>query len=139
MSHSHHPSSGGSPESLRAGHELSDVQVKPLLQFGVMMAIVVALTMWGVYVMHKGLDEFFAERAPEPHPMQSSGAAPAGPRLQSNEAADFRKFAAEQTSHTTSDSAYIWIDKPTEVVRVPIERAMELVLEEGLPHRTEGK
>lgn len=142
MSHSHSTSSGGSPESIEAGHELTDVKVKPLLQFGIMMAIVVALTMWGVLEIHEGLEAWFAKRAAVPHPMQSSGAAPAGPRLQTNEAADYGKFAQKISSETDSDAAYAWIDKQTEVVRVPIPLAMQLVLQDQaklLPHREANK
>jgi hypothetical protein len=139
MSHSHHPSTGGSPESISAGHELTDVKVAPLLQFGLMMAVVVALTMWSMFKAHAWMEGFFAARANAPHPMQSSGSAPAGPKLQVHEAKDFAEFKHNQTTQTTGEQAYAWIDRPADVVRVPISRAMELVLQQGLPHRTKDK
>lgn len=139
MSHAHHPSSGGSPESIAAGHELTDVKIAPLLQFAVLLTVVVVVTMWGMYEAHLWMDKYFAEHGNLPHPMQVSGAAPAGPRLQVNESKDYQSFQHGQTIQTTGESAYAWIDQPADVVRVPLSRAMELVLKEGLPHRTQGK
>jgi hypothetical protein len=139
MGHSQHPFTGGSPESIRVGHELTDVKVRPLLQFAVMLAVIIVLTMWCMYEMHEGFGNFFAKRAAPLHPMQTSGAVPAGPRLQANEVAEYRAFAATQLTDTASDAAYMWIDQKGDVVRVPIARAMELVLQQGLPHREAGK
>jgi len=139
MSHSHHPSSGGSPESIDAGHELTDVKVAPLLQFGVMMAVVVAVTMWGVYKMQLGLESYFSARERVAHPMQSAGFAPAGPKLQVNEARDLAEYKAAQDGVTSGDAAYAWIDEKEGIVRIPIPLAMELVLEQGLPHRKQDK
>jgi len=137
MSHAHHSSSGGSPESISAGHELTDVKVAPLLQFGVLLTVVVTVTMWGMLEAHHWMEKFFAAREDAPHPMQVAGFAPAGPKLQVNEARDYTEFKQGQTVQTNGDSAYAWIDQPADVVRVPISRAMELVLKEGLPHRKE--
>jgi len=139
MGHSHQPSSGGSPESIRAGHELTDVKIAPLLQFAVMLAIVAALTMWGTVKMMEAMETFFAGREARAHPMQSSGGAPAGPLLQTDELADYKRYQAEKALGVSGDSAYTWVDKPAGIVRVPLDRARELVLQQGLPHRAPEK
>ncbi len=139
MSHAPHPSSGGSPESIRAGHELTDVKVAPLLQFGLMLVVIVTATMWGMLKAHAWMESYFASRANAVHPMQSSGSAPAGPKLLVNEAKNLAEFRHSIEIQTTGDEAYGWIDRPADVVRVPISRAMELVLQQGLPHRTTDK
>jgi len=55
------------------------------------------------------------------------------PLLQVAPAEDLRAFrACEETELQT----YGWIDKTNGVVRIPVERAMELVLKEGLPTRS---
>lgn len=136
MGHSHHPSSGGSPESVRAGHELTDVKIAPLLQFGIMLAVVAAVTMWAMMKLHVGMDEFIDQRSPPAHPMQVGGASAPGPQLQANELADYRRYAAEQAARV---SQYAWIDRQADVVRVPVDAAMEMVLQEGLPHRPSDK
>lgn len=139
MGHSHLPSSGGSPESIRAGHELTDVKVAPLLQFAVMLTVIVALTMWGSLKMLHAMETYLGGSSDVRHPMQEGIAVPAGPRLQTNEARDLGLFTDSIEKQIHGDSAYGWVDRPTDVVRVPIERAMELVLEQGLPHRPAAK
>jgi hypothetical protein len=55
---------------------------------------------------------------------------PTGPRLQVNPRQDFLKFKAEQEHALES---YSWENREEGTVRVPIERAMEMLLKQGLP------
>jgi hypothetical protein len=57
---------------------------------------------------------------------------PPPPRLQLSPPADLKSFRAREE---TELSTYGWINKTSGVVRVPIERAMALVLDEGFPVR----
>lgn len=56
------------------------------------------------------------------------------PHLQLTPPEDLQKFRAREESELNS---YGWIDRTAGVVRIPIARAMELVLERGLPVRTQ--
>lgn len=58
------------------------------------------------------------------------------PHLQVDSARDLAAFRAEeeQKLHT-----YGWVDRSNGVVRVPVERAIELTLQRGLPARAEKK
>jgi hypothetical protein len=55
---------------------------------------------------------------------------PPEPRLQISPPSEMRNFRLweEQQVHT-----YGWVNRPGGVVRIPIDRAMDLVLERGLP------
>jgi hypothetical protein len=139
MGHSNQPSSGGSPESVRAGHELTDVKAAPLLQFAAMLVVIVALTMWGTFKMFDGMEYVFAERTPISHPMQSIGSAPSGPLLQVDERKDYQAFERKELGQINGDTAYGWVDRPAGIVRVPLEIATELVLRQGLPYRASDK
>ena len=57
---------------------------------------------------------------------------PPEPRLQSDPATDLRRWRAEEDAALRS---YSWADRSRGVVRIPLERAMELVLKRGLPAR----
>ena len=57
------------------------------------------------------------------------------PRLEENERMDLRPFIEDQDRKLAT---YDWVDKDRETVRIPIERAMELIVERGLPVRPEG-
>ncbi|MEM7392531.1 MAG: hypothetical protein AAF492_09285 [Verrucomicrobiota bacterium] len=59
---------------------------------------------------------------------------PPQPRLQVNEPADYVIFQ-DQEDAKIDDRSYGWIDKETGKVRISVERAMELVVKEGLPVR----
>ncbi len=60
---------------------------------------------------------------------------PPEPRLQVDEAADLAAMHRAEDSALTS---YGWVNKDSGLVRVPVARAMELLVKEGLPARGEG-
>lgn len=57
---------------------------------------------------------------------------PPEPRLQVTPTVDLQKFHAEEDAALEK---YEWIDAKSGTVRIPIERAMELTAERGLPAR----
>jgi hypothetical protein len=62
--------------------------------------------------------------APEP--------TPPAPRLQAQPGVDLAAYRAREQQRLHS---YRWVDRSTGVVSIPIERAMELVVQRGLPAR----
>lgn len=66
---------------------------------------------------------------------QAARTVPVFPRLQISAPADLSKFREEEAQQLTT---YGWIDQTTGVVRVPIDRAMDMVLQKGLPTRQPG-
>ena len=82
-------------------------------------------------LLFAGLEQRAARRdveAPRARPV--SPAPPPAPRLQSDPAGELAQHRALEARRTEE---YAWIDRPAGVVRVPVERAMELLLERGLP------
>jgi len=57
------------------------------------------------------------------------------PRLERNERLEIESFRLqeEQTLHS-----YGWVDQQAQVVRIPIDRAMQLIAERGLPTRPQA-
>jgi len=55
---------------------------------------------------------------------------PPTPVLQANPAVDMQRFRAEEQRKV---STYGWVDERRGIVRVPVERAMEMVAQRGLP------
>ena len=68
-----------------------------------------------------------AARSPELAPGRANF-----PRLQISAPVDLEKFRAQEEADLDS---YCWVNKTSGIVRVPIDRAMELVLQRGLPTR----
>ena len=110
------------------GHESSDANVRGVVWAGVALAVTALVVQVGLYFQLRLL----ATRAERLEPVPPSfapateHAPPPEPRLQTAPAEDLRYLrAAEQTRLTT----YGWVDRKAGVVRVPIDRAKELVAE----------
>ena len=61
---------------------------------------------------------------------------PPEPRLQADPVADLRAFRADENAALNS---YAWVDRSRGVIRLPIERAMTLLLRRGLPTRAAAR
>jgi hypothetical protein len=113
-------------------HEGSDVSIKGL---GIFLAAL-AITMIVTGVLMVGLFDIFLEEAEEadvsPSPLAESGEPPAppGPLLQVAERLDLRLHREAQEKLIQEPA---WIDRDRGVVRIPIERAIELTAERGFP------
>jgi hypothetical protein len=57
------------------------------------------------------------------------------PRLEENERTELRSYADEEQQRLAT---YDWVDKDKGIVRIPIDRAMELIVQRGLPVRPAG-
>jgi hypothetical protein len=111
--------------SLAAGHEVRDLKLRPILWAGVgllVLAVVVHVAMLLVL-------NLFASRESKQSPPASplAGAyglkAPPQPRLQTEPLGDLGQLHAAEDAALTG---YGWVDKQAGIVRIPIERAMEL-------------
>lgn len=58
------------------------------------------------------------------------------PMLETNEMGQFRDFVMNQENQLNS---YGWVDENAGVARIPIDRAMDLLVQKGLPVYTQGK
>jgi len=117
-----------------AGYERSDARPGPILAAGLVLCAVAGLVVWGASALFWGLQERalrldggggHARHVDEP---------PTGPRLQARPALELAEHRALEARRTEE---YAWIDRSEALVRVPVERAMELLLERGLPVRSE--
>ncbi len=118
-----------------AGYERRDARPGPLLGAAALLVAVIALGSWAT----RGLLARFALRAEANaagHPMAAERERPGGPVLQADPRADALRHAAREREALES---YGWIDPAAGIVRVPLARAADLVLAEGLPARAEPK
>jgi hypothetical protein len=110
-------------------YETSDADVRGVFTFLVVLSLVLiftALLSWGMF---KYFSTSQANRVPA-SPFAGARQLPAGPQLQVNPRKDLLRFRAEQEHALES---YSWENRDDGTVRVPIERAMELLLQKGLP------
>jgi hypothetical protein len=120
-------------------HEESDVNINAILGFGagLIVASLVVVALIGLLL------RFFEARerhdqAPRMYPLAAGqeNRLPPEPRLQTDPREDLADLHAREDALLHS---YGWVDKNAGVVRIPIESAMKLTLERGLPARQETK
>jgi hypothetical protein len=117
-------------------HEQSDANITAVLGFGAgLFAVIVAvcLIIWGLFGI---LDRREGVQAPSQYPLAAAQGQrlPPEPRLQTDPRQDLANLRAREDQQLGS---YGWVDRNAGVVRIPIDEAMRLTLERGLPARTE--
>jgi hypothetical protein len=118
------------------GHEWSDVPVRPLLLSLGALAIGCLIVMGVMRAMFKSFDASARARDVPGHVLAEEHQIPPPPKLEANPTAENQGDAAAERRVLES---YGWIDRDAGIVRVPVERALELVLKEGLPARAKAR
>lgn len=111
-----------------------DAEIGVRAIFGVLagLALLVAVSFGAMFGLSAFLKSRSIARDPEPLPVAEANQPRPRPRaaLQSDPAADMSKFAKEEQAALTS---YAWVDRSAGVVRIPVDRAIDIVAERGLP------
>ena len=123
---------GGDRPAPVEGHETQDVSISAIVKFGVGLAVgaaVVSLAMWGLLRYFEESQEKREEPVP---PMVAANLkrTPRDPRLEPNPLAPRLAMRAREKELLGS---YAWVDRGAGMARIPIDRAMELLVERGLP------
>ncbi len=117
-------------------HEPDEVSARRALAAGVGLfgIIAVALLMsWGAYSASRSLS---SSPASKPLTFTRPDVLPPPPRLQQDPHADLVRLRAAEDSILTT---YGWVDRDSGLVRIPIARAMEMLVEKGLPEGGKGE
>lgn len=116
----------------RPGHESRDMSVRAVALFA--LGLIVALVL--VHFAASGMYQYFASRPshyPPPSPLAETNEQFTGPRLLVNQSVDMEKLRASEEAALHS---YGWVDRDHGVVHIPIDRAMDLLAQSGLPTNT---
>ena len=112
------------------GHERKDADVISLKMIALFLLLVIAIC----FLCVTGLLRFFnhAQKAQESSRVQVSDrrAEFPPPRLQTNPESDLGKSRASEAARLNS---YGWVDRKAGIAHIPIERAIQLTIERGLP------
>jgi hypothetical protein len=121
-------------DAVEVGHETRDAEAGPLLQFAISLAVLTGF----IAVMVVGIYKYFdareiAEKATKyPLAVGQPVVEPPPPRLQTYPFDDVKALHREEARYLNH---YAWVDKNAGVVRIPVERAIDILAERGLPHR----
>ncbi|HSK10414.1 MAG TPA: hypothetical protein VK911_12620 [Vicinamibacterales bacterium] len=118
-------------------HETRDFSTRVVVIFGISLlvaALVIHVVIWWLYVYLGRANERAYTRQ---YPLAPVGAPapPPAPRLQTRPREEMKSMRAAEDEVL---SGYGWADPNAGRVRIPIDRAMQLLLEQGLPARGEA-
>ena len=109
----------------------SELDFKSIVGFAVVLTIVTVVVlalMWGMGIVFKEAEQA-KDRPPSPMAEALIDPIPPGPRLQSTPPRDMDELRAQDQETL---GTYGWVDQAGGVARIPIDRAMSLVLERGV-------
>jgi hypothetical protein len=130
--------SGDEPRNPHVHHEPGDVNARALTKFGLSMAALIVVFLFGLW----GMFDYLKNREAElglplsPSALVNAQKQPPEPRLQPHPARDMRDMRAAED---TILHQYAWIDPDKGIVRIPVDRAMDLIAQRGLPAAPAGK
>ena len=117
-------------KSSDAGHELTDLSPKKIGLFAITLAATIFLVFLVAYALFGYFDNvwlknqvalsplsFIREPTPEPHLLVRPGI----------------ELKAMRADEDLILNSYDWVDKEKGLVRIPIDRAMEIIAQRGLP------
>ena len=107
------------------GYETRDIRFSTIAKAFGGMAIVLAVVALSSGAVLRALSSRFP-------PSGRHRLLPPEPRLQADPSADLR---AMREAEEAEFGGYTWVDRPHGVIRLPVERAMALLLLRGLPTR----
>jgi hypothetical protein len=132
-SHSHHGHGAGHGHGHVGGHgqvlnhETTDVSLTGITRIAILSFVVIFAILGLVYVFWGAFARYSADTRPmEPMAGRKAGEdrLPTGPLVITDEPGALRQLRAKEREHLHH---YGWVDKNQGIVRIPIERAIELI------------
>jgi len=123
-------------ENIRAGHELSDLEPRQVAVFGAILAATVILVVIATYLL---FDAFYGSNRKSQSPASPLSFSPEPipePRLLESPGRDLKAMRAAENALLSS---YAWIDREKGIARIPINDAIEILAQRGLPARPQSE
>lgn len=130
MTNEHHNDGGAGP-----GYETRDANFKNLMLTGIgLLGLMLFGLLFSWLVFEVSADHTADPEAPAlTFAVPDSSKFPPGPNLQANPHEALKELRRNEDSLLSS---YGWVNKDSAIVRVPVQRAKEIVLRRGLPYQT---
>jgi hypothetical protein len=129
-------------------YEHQDLQASGIVYFLLTLAVVTVICLFGIRTLYSYLDRRERVEQPAVNPLVTNvpadtrhiapgypQAAFPSPRLEENERDQLNGFLAGEQQQLYT---YGWVDQKAGIMHIPIERAMDLLVQRGLPVRPQG-
>ena len=118
------------PHAGHAGHETTDINVWAVGKFAIGLVVVCVVSivlLFGLLKFFQSREETSVANTVEPTKLFPE------PQLQKTPIVDLKTIRAEEDKLL---NGYAWVDAPKGVVRIPLDRAIEVLAQRGLPSRS---
>jgi hypothetical protein len=124
-------------------HESSDVDIRHIIQFASLLFLCLMLANFLLWVLY-GAFEFRATKTePKPSPLAAQRQSlPPEPRLQGapgHEQTPLSELEKLREQENQMLNRFGWVDRKAGIVRLPIEKAKDILLKRGLPTRPQTR
>src|SRR5262245_37301061 len=123
-------------EVSHAPYEVSDIDALRVTFIGIGLMVAVLVVMTLTYVIYGFVTRRYIGQQPAASSLAYTRTTTPEPHLTVNAPEELRRLRASENATLHS---YAWVDKDNGVVRIPIERAMEVLAKKGLPSRSERR
>lgn len=134
--HPHGDGHGNDPDiNPGVSHETRDVNVFQISAFGIGLLLACIVTVFAMWVMFDFLfkrEDLKNRDNPAAAMMKESQQLPPEPRLQAEPKVELRDLRADENTILHS---YGWVDSAKGIVRIPIDQAIDIVSQKGLPSK----
>jgi hypothetical protein len=115
-----------------------ELDLRRIVWTGVGLALLLIVTVLLVWPLAGGMRSLASrlDSAEPALPEAMTQPVPPGPRLQIDPAGELAEMRHEEAIRL---GTYAWVNEPAGIARIPVERAMEIVLERGLESRPESQ
>lgn len=121
-----------------AQHEHTDIDPSVGYKFAVWLVVAMLISIaivWGTFYLFEGQQKA-ADVVARKYPLAAGRPkAPPAPNLQNQPFKDIYQLRSTEAEKLTT---YGWVDKDGGIARIPIDRAMEVMLQRGFPTRPDG-
>ena len=121
---------GTPPPSRPPAYETRDISFGAIAGWIIVLLILVAVSQFVAFGVHRHFIRARAQEVTDLSPLAQMRRLPPEPRLQVSPSVDLLRMREKEGAVLNS---YGWVDSQAGVVRIPIDRAMDLIAQRGLP------
>jgi hypothetical protein len=122
-------------KSIETGHELSDLSPKNMAIFGVALAVMILIVLWVCYELFQHYSTVSMKTEVPPSPLSYTREPTPEPHLLVVPGQELKAMRAAEDSLLNS---YGWVDKEKDIVRIPIQRAIDILAQGGIRSRPQS-
>jgi hypothetical protein len=122
-------------KSIETGHELSDLSPKNMAIFGVALAVMILIVLWVCYELFQHYSTVSMKTEVPPSPLSYTREPTPEPHLLVVPGQELKAMRAAEDSLLNS---YAWVDKEKGIVRIPIQRAIDILAQGGIRSRSQS-